>query len=214
MTLDRSNLDNPSSNRFYIILTIILVILSILGLYLYFAFIRPSETSTPTIIPEDDYPSITSKPSLPPTTAIVSPSIKPLVTSVEPSPVPGTKGGVSDGSPSSNGLLSTDKFIVRYSPDKELYQTNSGGNTRYTLYSSSGKIAIHVGPSWSWVHPGRTFTSDFKVSDQPTFVYKIASQTIVDFQVDQTKYTIQCVHGGNSTQKSECDQLLSDFKLL
>jgi hypothetical protein len=212
MIQNRANLDESQSSRFYIILTVILVILSLAGLYLYFVVLRQTEGVTPTIEPDTNFPTRSFNPPSP-TLTTKSEFIEPDTS--EPTLAPGTKGGFADESEQiSNGILTTDSFMVKYSPNRELYKTYSGSNTRYTLYSSSGRIAIHVGPTWSWSHPGRSFTSDFKVSDQPTFVYKITSQTIVDFQVDKTKYTIQCVHGGDSAQKSECDQLLSDFKLL
>jgi len=104
-------------------------------------------------------------------------------------------------------------FEVPYTSSRKLYESPENGGTRYTLYSSSGNITVHAGTRWSWLHPGREFNSDFTVAGQPTFVYKINSQTLVDFEVGDTKITIQCVHGGKDSLIDECQKFFSEFRL-
>lgn len=200
MSTDRANLDQENSNAIYIALTVIMLVLSVVGLYLYL------RTSTS---PAVDLVSITT-PAPDQITDVVPtitsvPDNQPLIT-VNPSatPTPTIKTLISD----------VDDFSVDYSSSRTLYQDKEGSGTRYTLYSPSGNIAIHVGPSWSWVYPNRQFTDTLLVADQPTFRYDISSQTIVDFQSGTKKYTIQCLHHGQDSLEAECQQILTDFKLL
>lgn len=107
-----------------------------------------------------------------------------------------------------------DNFQVTYKSNRKLNEEKSGNINRHVFYLSSGNITIHVGTDWSWLHPGRSFSDSFLVSGQPTFVYEISSQKIVDFQKGDLNYTIQCVHNGSTSLKTECTQFLKDFKFL
>lgn len=120
----------------------------------------------------------------------------------------GTKGGLND-----DGTTQT-IFDSVYSPDRKLYIEKEYSGTRYVLWRSDSKITVHVGNSWSWVHPRRELTETGVVSGHKTFTYDIRSQKIVDFAVGSKKYTIQCVHNGLSDVKAECDKFIANFKLI
>lgn len=121
---------------------------------------------------------------------------------------PGTKGGLDE-----TGATQT-IFESVYSPDRKLYIEKEYSGTRYVLWRSDSKITLHVGNSWSWVHPKRELTETGIVPGQKVFEYKIGSQRIVDFSTSGKKYTIQCVHNGNADNKAECEKFLSNFKLI
>lgn len=95
-------------------------------------------------------------------------------------------------------------FTVTYGPNRKLIIENEPSGKRYVFYSSAGNITLHVGSKWSWQHPGRQLT--------PTFRYDTSTQTLIDLQKDDLNYTIQCVHGGSETLKSECDQFIANFQ--
>lgn len=120
----------------------------------------------------------------------------------------GTKGGISE-----DGETQT-IFESVYSPDRKLYIEKEFSGTRYVLWRSDSKITLHVGNSWSWVHPRRDLTETGVVSGKKTFTYEIGSQKIVDFIDNNKKYTIQCVHNGYSEVKAECSGFLKNFKLI
>lgn len=120
----------------------------------------------------------------------------------------GTKGGLTE-----EGTTQT-IFESVYSPDRKLYVEKEYSGTRFVLWKSDSKITLHVGNSWSWIHPRRDLTETGVVSGEKVFVYSIGSQKIVDFINNSKKYTIQCVHNGNSTYKTECDKFISNFKLI
>ena len=206
----------------YIILSIILLILSVFGLFLIFkinpqplGLILPNTKSvtTPTPIAEaispTKVPEITLAPKSSPTTkltpvpsvtAISTPIITPIL------------------APTTNGLsfsTSEDGFSVNYSSARKLYQDKESTGNRYTFYLNSGNFSIHVSPSgtWSWTISSRTFTPDFQVAGKNTFRYDINTQTIVDLQSATKNYTLQCVHNGNATLKAECETFLQSFQL-
>jgi len=120
----------------------------------------------------------------------------------------GTKGGLDD-----DGATQT-IFASVYSPDRKLYIEKEYSGTRYVLWRSDSKITVHVGNSWSWVHPRRDLTKTGVVPGQKTFEYNIGSQRIVDFIDGGKKYTVQCVHNGNTGNKAECDKFLKNFKII
>jgi hypothetical protein len=203
-----------NQNRIYIVLTLVFIALSLGGLIFFY---RPpvttptlleQVTAKPTMVPQDSTPiaEVTDTPPLPPeaTSAPSSPvdPSQPQPTDIpEPTPTPATYT-----------LTSTQyNFSVPYTSSRKLYESAENGGTRYTLYSSSGNITVHAGSRWSWLHPGREFTSDFLVAGQPTFVYKISTQTLVDLEINGTKITVQCVHGGRQSAIDECQQFLSEF---
>ena len=118
-------------------------------------------------------------------------------------------------SPASQSFSSPDDhFSISYDSSRKLYQDTEFSGNRYTLYSSAGNIAIHVGKIWSWTSPLRKFTNALLVANQPTYVYDIPTQTITDFQYNGKDYTFQCVHNGLANIKSECTKILQSFKLL
>ena len=121
---------------------------------------------------------------------------------------PGTKGGLDD-----DGTTQT-IFASIYSPDRKLYIEKEYSGTRYVLWRSDSKITVHVGNSWSWVHPRRNLTETGVVKGEKTFEYNIGSQRIVDFIDGGKKFTIQCVHNGVSDFKEECDKFITNFKLI
>lgn len=191
-----------NQNRIYIVLTFVLIILS--GLALWYFFWPSSSpklvtlpTPVPTIAPIDtqsDLDSIIEKPTPTPTRPVAAIS-----------PTPTTM-------PEYLELSSRDySFYLRYSPLRKLYETSENGGARYTLYSPKGNITLHVGSSWSWIHPGRTFTDSFLVNGRSTFVYHTSTQTITDFSAAGLNYTLQCVHNGDTSIKKECEDVLSSF---
>lgn len=221
MTPTRTDLNFEKNNSTYIILTVILVILSSLGVYLFFQLQKKPnnvivEEPVPTEIPsptpkliEIDEPTIDPSP-----TVKSSPTTKPTLI-----PTTSTISTTSSQSPLSTPLTqnfssSIDKFSVVYSSGRKLYEDKESTGNRYTFYSKLGNIAIHTGTKWSWVYPNREFTDTLLVAGKPTFVYDLDSQKIVDFENGDQKYTIQCIHGGSSIYKAECDKFISSFKLL
>lgn len=165
--------------------------------------------ATPTEVPEEGIPPITEISEETPTPIEEVPSSEPTSAQLEPTDVP-----EAAPTPTISTLTSLQfGFEVPYASSRKLYESPENGGTRYTLYSSSGNITVHAGSRWSWLHPGREFNSDFTVAGQPTFVYKINSQTLVDLEVGDTKITIQCVHGGKDSLIDECQKFFSEFRL-
>lgn len=203
-----------NQNRIYIVLTLLLISLSLGGLIYFYRPTTPPTlleemVATPTEVVSEEVPVITEGsneqsspseqiPSSEPTAVISDPSDTPEVT---PTPTVFTLTSLQFG------------FEAPYASSRKLYESPENGGTRYTLYSPSGNITVHAGSRWSWLHPGREFNSDFVMAGQPTFVYKISSQTLVDIEVGDTKITIQCVHGGKQSLIDECQKFLSDFRL-
>jgi hypothetical protein len=217
-----------SKNTKYLILTIILLILSAFGVFLVFKinnaplslFLPAQEIAViPTPILEEILPSEIPEISITPIaspyptatpTAKLTPTIKPTITpTVIPSPV-------SSSSAQLNFSSSEDAFSVVYNSLRKLYQDKETTGNRYTFYSISGNFAVHVAPSgtWSWTNTDRNFSSAFIVSGQNTYRYEIATQTIVDLQSGTKNYTIQCVHNGKESLKTECETFINSFKLL
>lgn len=203
-----------NQNRIYIVLTLIFISLSLGGLIYFYRPASPPSlleeiVATPTEVPlDDDYPTAetTDSPAYPsPETPVLEPTVSVTDPTEELLPTP---------TPTINSLTSLQfGFEVPYASSRKLYESPENGGTRYTLYSPSGNITVHAGPRWSWSHPGREFNQELVVSGQPTFVYKIASQTLVDLEVGDVKITIQCVHGGKESSISECQKFISDFRL-
>ena len=154
-------------------------------------------TSSPSTISSSPLPLSTDDPSSP--SAVISPVLSPSPTTI-PDYLTFTDN--------------TDAFTVEHSSARTLYQDKNGSANRYTFYSPAGSIAVHVGPDWSWQHPGREFTPIFKIDGRDTFRYDINLQTIVDIQKDGNKYTIQCVHNAKEELKSNCDRFFSTFRFL
>ena len=144
------------------------------------------------------------------TTTKGQPTIKKTTTSTASQLIgqAGTKGGLDD-----DGVTQT-IFASVYSPDRKLYIEKEYSGTRYVLWRLDSKITVHVGNSWSWIHPRRDLTETGVVKGEKTFEYNIGSQRIVDFIDGGKKYTIQCVHNGVSDFKEECDKFIANFKLI
>ncbi|HEX8923235.1 MAG TPA: hypothetical protein VF828_00695 [Patescibacteria group bacterium] len=212
MESNRSNLDDSQQNSSYLILSLVLILLSVLGVVLFLTIHKsPPKPSVSVITPPQ--PSVTPLPSLselntpsPATSSSVKPVLSPTKIpqlSLTPSPA------------FINFSSASDKFSVTYSSSRKLYQDKEGTGNRFTFYKADGNIAVHVGPSWSWSHPARTFTTSFLVAGQPTFRYEspsIPAQTLVDISKDGLDYTIQCIHNGQADLKSECEDFMKSFK--
>lgn len=229
-----------TKNSTYLILSIILLILSVIGGYFLFQNFQSTNQVTYTtetipkieLIPTDTIPKTTSiTPSPAESSSSAKISLTPtatasaLKTTITPTKVP-------TAAPTKTLIItptttvttdnlktytnSTDAFSVSYSSSRVFTQDTEASGNRYTFSSSVGNFAIHVSPSgtWSWTHPNRQFTTNFTVSGQPTFRYDITTQTIVDLQSSTKNYTIQCVHNSVASVKAECEAFISSFKLL
>jgi hypothetical protein len=213
MTSNRANLENPNQNSTYLILAVILFILSAVGFILLSQIQRSRQlpppvtdiavtSEIPTSAPIDENIDTSAIPAPSTDTLSLTPSA-PHPTTVIAKPTPVTQTYTSD----------TDKFTAVYKSSRKVYKDSEVGGTRYTFYSPQGNIALHVGNKWSWEYPDRQFSQSLLVSGYPTFIYEIDTQTIVDFQVGEKLFTIQCVHNSDAVFKSECQQFLSDFKV-
>lgn len=229
-----------SKNTKFIVFAIVLLILSVLGVFFIFRInsspldllsSSPEITQTPTSIP-------TKKPAISITpTATTSAKTTPTATAsakitITPTATPSSKITVTPtikitpttiptATPTpTSGLLNfkntNDGFSVNYSSARKLYQDTESTGNRYTFYISTGNFAVHVSPSgtWSWTNPDRNFSPTLMVSGQNTYRYDISTQTIVDLQSTTKNYTIQCVHNGNATLKAECESFINSFQLL
>lgn len=240
MDSNRVNLDAKNKTT-YIVLSIILLILSTVGILLFFQIIKTrnqeniednsnkyvsNPTSVPTItaVPTQASPSAKLSPTAKPTTATSSakltPTVKPTLTPKPTTTIIVTPTLAPSVTPVSGVLIdynnSTDKFSVSYKSTRKFYQDTESSGNRYTFTNPSGNFAIHVSDSgtWSWIHPDRNFSSAFTVAGQNTFRYDISTQTIVDLQSSDKNYTIQCVHNGAASLKTECEEFLKSFKFL
>ena len=239
MTPNRANLDDLGHNRTYLYLTVILVILSLVGLILFSQLKKtpdttasiasvPTPTSVPTLAVTDTPTIATSSPSISPT--ISSTATSPSVTTT-PSPKPAkiTSTPVPTSTPTikptptpefQTFTSDVDGFTLSYHSNRKIYQDKESSGNRYTLYLAAGNIAVHVGSQWSWVYPDRQFSSTLQVAGKNTFVYEVTTdtvaapaQTIIDFQVGTKNYTVQCVHHNQASLKAECQEFLTSFKL-
>ncbi len=192
---------SSSTGRVYILLTIILFVLSLAGVYLYIQNIKVVTQLS------SSSPSVTPSP-LP----TLSPS--PLEPTSEPTPASPSAATLEIPETEKEFSHSQDNFSVLYRSDRQVYQDKQSYGNRYTFYHTDGNFAIHVGRDWSWVYPNRQFSPDLIISGQPAFRYDIEAQTIVDTKLNDVFYTIQCIHSGNSVLKLECEDFLKNFKFL
>lgn len=222
MTSNRANLSELDQNSSYLVLAIFLFVLSLIGGFFLYRLNRsapvaevaiPTPTSAPVATPTLSVTTITIAPSASPSvTTKFTPTLKPTLTT-KPTPTPTTDA--AQPTPAFLTLTSTtNKFTVPYQSFRKVYPDKELSGDRFTLYSTKGNFAIHVGTGWSWSNPSRQFSDTLKVAGQNTFVYDVDNQRIVDFEAGGLKYTIQCIHGGVQSLKDECNRLLSDFKLL
>jgi len=231
-----------TKNSTYLILSIVLLILSIFGGYFLFQnFKNTTKTSynsttvpkielIPTDSPETEQitaiPTIESSSSakitsLPATSSTTKISPTKIPTKIPTKTITPTKSATSSSTSLKDYSNSADGFSVSYSSFRAFTQDTETSGNRYTFSyfvskNESYNFAIHVSPSgsWAWTHSNRQFSTGFTVSDQPTFRYDIATQTIVDLQSSDKNYTIQCVHNGKESLKAECEAFLASFKLL
>lgn len=100
-----------------------------------------------------------------------------------------------------------DSFQVTYDTTyRKLAEFTQGNNHRYVFYRNDGRNeVVHAGLTWSWYHPLRKLT--------PNFRYDTSTQTVVDIPSDNLKYTLQCVHGGLKELKLECETFLTSFQI-
>lgn len=221
----------------YLVLTIIFVILSAIGGYFLYQVTNQSKTSSvieseitpvPTKIPTAT-PIITITPTATassiasssaktkltptPTKKIVSPTpiIKPtstpkptLVPTAVLTPTLTTYKSVDDG------------FSIDYLSSRKVYPDTENSGRRYTFYLYGANFAVHVGldDQWAWTTPDRNFSGDFLVAGQNTYRYDIFNQTIVDIQYNGKNYTLQCIHNGKESLKTECEEFISSFQFL
>lgn len=191
------------SNSKYIFFSLVLLLLSAIGIY-YLIYYLPNNqiNSTPLIFSDSPSPS----PVLDNQTPVSSNSAN--LSTDQPT------GGVTPTPFIKTYVSEIDKFQVQYSSNRQVYTDPESSGTRYTFYQKEGNIAVHVGTDWSWSHPSRVFSDTDLVSGRPSFRYEINTQTIVDFETEGLKYTIQCVHSGQTPQKDECEQFIHLFELI
>lgn len=242
MNANRANLDEPQNNKIYIILSVVFFILSVVGIFAIFQINNSKLVSqqvqniTPTVTPEVTISPEVS-PILTPEEIIPSPlvSITPIATftasisatktkispTLKPTSVPKislTPTPTATASAKASGFLiyrsTIDNFSVSYLSYRKVYQDKENGGNRYTFYSTKGSFAIHAGSDWSWIYSERSFNSNFTVNNLPTSRYETDSQTLVDFENQSKKYTIQCIHNGISSLKTECENFIQSFKFL
>ena len=228
-----------SKNTKLLISSITLLILSGLGVFFIFKINNSPKTidliATPTSIPTQ-IPTIAITPTA---TSAAEISITPTSTpsakiiTITPTATPSTKIKITPTiittpvlTPIISPTISTpiilnyksenDGFSVDYNSGRKFYQDVESTGNRYTFYNSNGNFAIHVSPSgtWSWTNSDRNFSQAFIVSGQNTYRYDISTQTIVDLQSSSKNYTIQCIHNGNVTLKTECEEFIKSFQLL
>ena len=223
-----------TKNSTYIVLGLVLLILSGIGGYFLFRVYQENQSVTytsdttpkiellPTDSPEEETEDVTPT-SIVTTTPIASVSSKVTPTiakvTIAPTKVP-TKTPIATSSSTTSSLqtFTSDKdgFSIEYSSKRKIYQDTESTGNRYTFYLTSGNFAVHVGLNgqWAWTHPDRQFDDNSLIAGKPSFRYDIAAQTIVDIQFNNKNYTIQCVHNGDATLKTECEAFISSFKLL
>ena len=228
-----------NKNSLYLTLTILFVILSIVGGYFLSKMYQDSNlapytsSSVPKIelIPTDSVqeptqyasaPTITSNPSVTPivTTAVATTTATPKTADLTPTTKLIPTASISITPVSSKNIIpfesKEDSFSLSYGKQRQLHQDTETSGNRYTFTNKSGDFAIHVSSNdkWSWTHPGRQFTDTLLVSGKNTFRYDINTQTIIDLQSSKNNYTLQCIHNGIESLKTECEQFVSSFKIL
>ena len=201
--MSRVNLDQRRQNFIYLSLSLFFILVSGVGIFLIYHLVNPS---LPNSFPTDS--EVISVKNTPTPSIILSPipSVK-LSPTAKPSPVPTPE--------ISQYAIDIDNFSVRFKSNRQVITDTEDSGNRYTFYRSDSSLAVHVGKTWSWQHPSREFsTSSLLLDGQPTFQYSIDTQKLVDAEFDGKKYTIQCIHNGIDTIKSECDQFIASFKFL
>ena len=75
-------------------------------------------------------------------------------------------------------------------------------------------LNVGLNDQWAWTTPDRNFSGDFLIAGQNTYRYDISTQTIVDIQYNGKNYTLQCIHNGKESLKTECEKFISSFQFL
>lgn len=169
MTSARSRYRSPP----YALLFALFLSLSVVIFLLYQKYEREYSTAlvienTSTLPTSPPDPTLSTTQTLLPTSSVAIPTLAP---SVAPSPTPTIQSYRN----------SDDNFQVIHKSDRKIYEEKYASGNRHVFYSPAGNITVHVGTDWSWFHSGREFSDSFLVSGQPTFVYSITSQKLVDF---------------------------------
>ena len=105
-------------------------------------------------------------------------------------------------------------FACKYESKRKLIVEKEASGTRYVFANQAGNITVHTGKSWSWLSSGRTFSDKLLIDGEKSSVYEISNQKIVDVEIGDQKYTIQCVHNAIKELKIECEKFLEDFKFI
>jgi len=225
-------------NMKFLIPSIILLILSGLGIFFIFKINNstqinnsiPSPTPVPTQIPTQ-IPTITITPTATSTAKITTTPIATPTSKITITPTASPTAKIKNTTPTITPKLTPiptvvsnilnfkttdDSFSIDYSSSRKLYQDTESSGNRYTFYNSAGNFAVHVAKSgtWAWTNPDRNFSQNLIVSGQNTYRYDISTQTIVDLQSSTKNYTIQCVHNGKESLKTECEKFIDSFQLL
>jgi hypothetical protein len=184
----RSNLDSRENPIKYILGTVLLLVISVTGVF-YLTSDNKKKSAKQTDVEK----------------ILPIPTIEVLVSPMATTPTPKAIENFTNVEAG---------FSVDYNGERKQYQENEGSGKRYIFYSTLGNITVHVGKSWSWLYPERTFTDDLLVSGEKSFVFENKEQKIVDVEKNNKKYTIQCVHNSSQKLKTECDKFLTDFKFI
>ena len=230
-------------NMKFLIPSIVLLILSGLGIFFIFKINNSTKTAINTTTPT---PSPTSIPTQTPTITVIPTATSSAKITITPTATPSSKITITPtATPSTkikttitptpkliltptltpiptttpsilNFKSTTDGFSISYNSSRKLYRDTESTGNRYTFYSSVGNFAVHVAKSgtWSWTNPDRNFNSDLIVSGQNTYRYDISTQTIIDLQSTTKNYTIQCIHNNKEALKIECEEFIKSFILL
>ncbi|MFA5828756.1 MAG: hypothetical protein WC841_05380 [Candidatus Shapirobacteria bacterium] len=222
MDTSRANLDQLQSNKRYLSLSAVFVILSLIGIFLFFKIkstqdniVTPPE---PPLVFEENPQSATPSPEFVPSvseTPSEFPATSSPLPSPEDSPAPTLTPGPTPAFQTYDGT--EDGFTLSYMSDRKVYKIAEPTGHRIAFYRIGGNIAVHVGSDWSWENPGRPVldnTRSYLLSGQPAFRYDISAQTLVDVKYKDKFYTIQCIHNSDAALKSECEKLITSFKFL
>lgn len=186
----------------YIIASVVLILLSILGLVFLFLGQENKKTEIAVVEPTFAFPSPTPKMM----ESIIIPTNKPTATPISPSPTP---------PPNSQVYENEDyKFRLTYANNRRVYEEKEGKGLRITFYSLDGNVAVHAGEEWSWTYPDRIFSDQLLVDGQKSFIFENQEQKIVDFEKDKFKYSIQCVHKNQEKVKEECEAIVKSWQFI
>lgn len=203
--IERTKLTEENKKSKYLIISIILLLLSMGGIFYLILGNKKNVTENEKQKPQIVEPTL-SRPS--PTPIINETVIIPTgatVASETATPIPSNE--LNYANPEYN-------FFVIYSNKRKLYPEEEASGKRFNFYSNEGSITLHAGEKWSWQYPERNFTSTLLVGGVNSFIYKAEKQRLVDFEKGTFKYTIQCIHDNKKELEEECDKFIADFRFL